>query len=208
LTAVLDQLNLSAVNNRAFSFSKESQQLLENFAQVLKDIIHGAPHAYDDLERLLSREEGQLNKMYNAMPPFLQNLIKSLPTKIAATLAPELLAASSEKPGADMKASATSAASEGSTSSKYNIPSLKRLLSAEGAVATMLRSITNFLKLRFPTLMTGTNLLLSLAVFGKSAAIYVQVTTDLTDQSFNSVAIRILVLPQTWSRGTNEGGSA
>ncbi|KAL5115741.1 hypothetical protein ACEQ8H_006349 [Pleosporales sp. CAS-2024a] len=165
LTHVLDQLNLSAVNNRVFSFSKESEQLLNKFIQVLKDVINGAPHAYDDLEKLFTDYDAQLKKMYGGLPPFMQNMVKSLPAKLTATLGPELLAAGADKPGFDAKAAAG-----GSKSKKSKIPglpaipSLKSLVTAQGAVATALRSIVNFLKLRFPMLATGTNLIMSLAV--------------------------------------------
>lgn len=166
LTNILDQLNLSAVNNRVFSFSKESDELLNKFKVVLKDIVNGAPTAYNDLEKLLTGSEEQLKKMYGTLPPFLQNLVKSLPAKMTAALGPEILAAQAEKPGFDAK-QRVSASGIKAASKKARIPSLKTLVSAEGAVATMLRSILSFLKLRFPMLMTGTNVLMSLAVFRK-----------------------------------------
>ncbi|KAF2268108.1 hypothetical protein CC78DRAFT_530488 [Lojkania enalia] len=162
LTEILDQLNLSAVNNRVFSFSKESQELLEKFKLVLKDLVNGVPTAYNDLEKLLTDSENQLKNMYGNLPPFLQNLVKSLPAKISAALGPEILAAQAEKPGFDAKQRMGTSSKK---SKRPKIPSLKSLISAEGAVATMLKSIFNFLKLRFPALMTGTNLLMSLAVF-------------------------------------------
>jgi hypothetical protein len=165
LTDILDQLNLSAVNNRVFSFSKESEELLNKFTQVLKDIINGAPTAYNDLEKLFTDYDAQLKKMYGGLPPFLQNMVKSLPAKLTATLGPELLAAGAEKPGFDMKAA--SAGSKGKKSKIPSIPTLKSLVTAQGAVATALRSIVNFLKFRFPMLATGTNLIMSLAVFRK-----------------------------------------
>lgn len=164
LSDILDQLNLSAVNNRVFSFSKESEELLNKFTQVLKDLVNGVPTAYNDLEKLFTDYDNQLKKMYGSLPPFLQNLVKSLPAKLTATLGPELLAASAEKPGFDAKQ-----ASGGSKSKKSKIPSiptLKSLVTAQGAVATALRSIVSFLKLRFPALAAGTNVIMSLAVFG------------------------------------------
>lgn len=177
LAEVLDQLNLAAVNNRVFSFSKESQELLEKFKQVLKDLVNGAPHAYNDLESLLTNSEKQLDKMYGSLPPFLQTLIKQLPAKMTAALAPEVLAAASEKPDAHLHAEANAKAS--GSSSKYGkyaksgakyakkYPPLKKLVSEQGAIAAMLRAILNFLKLRFPAVVTGTNVLMSLAVFSK-----------------------------------------
>lgn len=173
LTAILDDLNLSAVNNRVFSFSKESEELFNKFKLVLKDIVAGGPTAYNDLEKLFTEYETTLKNMYGNLPPFLQNMVKSLPAKMTAALGPEILAAASEKPGFDAKQQQTW--QEGAKSyakkkakQKAKIPSLKSLLSAEGAVATMLRSILNFLKLRFPAIMTGTNVVMSLAVCCKS----------------------------------------
>jgi hypothetical protein len=168
LTAILDQLNLSAVNNRVFSFSKESEELLNKFTQVLKDIINGAPTAYNDLEKLFTDYDAQLKKMYGGLPPFVQNMVKSLPAKLTATLGPELLAAGAEKPGFDAKMAASGSKSKKSKIPGIpTIPSLKSLVTAQGAVATALRSIVNFLKFRFPMLATGTNLIMSLAVFRK-----------------------------------------
>ncbi|KAK8223624.1 hypothetical protein BKA81DRAFT_295521, partial [Phyllosticta paracitricarpa] len=166
LTQVLDQLNLAAVNNRVFSFSEESQNLLERWKQVLRDIVSGAPHAYDDLEQFLTGSEKQLDKMYNSLPPFVQNLVKSLPVKMAAMLGPEALAAAEGKQF-DSKKLATESTSKTKKLGKkaMRIPSLKRLVTEQGAIAAMLKSILNFLKLRFPAVVSGTNVLMSLAVF-------------------------------------------
>ncbi|KAF2457956.1 hypothetical protein BDY21DRAFT_371473 [Lineolata rhizophorae] len=171
LSKILDQLNLSAVNNRVFSFSKESQDLLDRFVQVLKDIVNGVPTAYDDLEKLLTRSESQLSRMYGDMPPWVQSLVKMLPAKMLPSIAPELFAEASEKPGNTFETTetTTSKPSEGGKEkkkkSKVKIPSLKRLVTEQGAVAGMLRSIVQFLQMRFPALMTGTNVVLSVAVF-------------------------------------------
>jgi len=48
---------------------------------------------------------------------------------------------------------------------KVRVPNLKDLVTKPGAVATLLRSIMNFLKLRFPAF-AGMNVLWSLALFG------------------------------------------
>lgn len=161
LSHILDKLNLSAVNNKAFSFSEKSNELMHDFVQILKDIILGVPTAYDDLEKLLTRSDKDLRGMYEKMPPFLQKLIKSLPTKVSATLLPGLMAAASEKPGADGQHLNVSSKTP---RSKKTLPSLKSLVQGDVVIA-MLRSILNFLKLRFPTLLGGTNILVSLAVF-------------------------------------------
>jgi hypothetical protein len=159
---VLDKLNLSAVNNKAFSFSEKSNELMQEFVQVLKDLINGVPTAYNDLESLLTRSDKDLGEMYDKMPPFIQKLIRSLPTKISATVLPGLMAAASEKPGADGKHLNVSTTPKFKL--KRTIPNLKSLVQGD-VVVTMLRSILNFLKLRFPALLSGTNILVSLAVF-------------------------------------------
>jgi hypothetical protein len=173
LTEVLDQLNLSAVNNRVFSFSKESEELLSKFTLVLKDIVNGVPTAYNDLEKLFTEYDTQLKKMYGGLPPFLQNMVKSLPAKLTASLGPELLATQANKPGFDAKqrAAGPSTGKRSKIPGIPTIPSLKQLVTAQGAVATALRSILNFLKFRFPALATGTNLIMSLAVFRESSCI-------------------------------------
>jgi hypothetical protein len=191
ITTILDQLNLSAVNNRVFSFSKESQRLMDEFTQILKDVVNGVPTAYDDLEKLLTRSDSQLSDLFENLPPFLQNLVKSLPAKMTGTIAPGLLAAASEKPGADAHMMSDATGSK----QKLKIPSLKKLIAQQGAVTGMLRTILNFLKLRFPTLLTGTNVLLSLAVFRKSLPS--RKVWDLI-LIYYSPSFCLLVLSQTW----------
>ena len=48
---------------------------------------------------------------------------------------------------------------------RYAVPSLRSLVSANGAVPATLRSIIRFLEMRFPFLVGGANVLMSLAVF-------------------------------------------
>ncbi|KAL9599563.1 MAG: hypothetical protein Q9179_003505, partial [Wetmoreana sp. 5 TL-2023] len=125
MTAIMDDLNLAAVNNRVFSLSKESKDLLhkcvipfppdrcgldglanrigltgnDRFTLVLKDLMNGVPTAYDDLESLLTNSEGQLEKGYTKLPSFLQDLVKKLPSKMTQSIGPEVLAAAAEKHG-------------------------------------------------------------------------------------------------------------
>ena len=166
---MLDQLNLAAVDNRVFSFSEESQKLLEAFKLVLKDIVNGVPTAYDDLVKLLTDSESQLQKIYADLPPWLQTLIKSLPAKMTSFMGPEVLAASAEKPSVGAQSS-----SAGSNAKKGRLPSLKKMISQRGTIAATLQSILQFLKFRFPSFMLGTNVLLSLSIFRKSDFISLQ----------------------------------
>lgn len=177
LHKVLSTLNLSAINNRVIGVSKDSQQLLENFVVVLKDIVKGVPTAFDDLEKLLNERQGQLDSLYGSLPPFLQSLVKSVPVKLYAMLLPQMAAAmkmqaSSEDAVGAASFEASNSENEKSGKSKDKekkrsyIPSLRKLVMEKGAVAAMLRSILNFLQLRFPAMLAGTNVLMSLAVFG------------------------------------------
>jgi hypothetical protein len=163
MTKILDDLNLSAVNNRAFSFSKESQKLMDEFTQILKDIVNGVPTAYDDLEKFLTRSDKQVKDMYTNLPPFLQKFVKTLPAKMTGTLAPGLLAAAAEKPGHDGQMLGEPS-DRSKASLRKKLPLLKNLVKTD-AIAGMLKSILNFLKFRFPTFVSGTNILLSLSVF-------------------------------------------
>lgn len=179
VSVLLDNLSLSNINNRVFSFSAESQKYYDRFTQVLKDTLNGAPTAYEDMDKLMKEAGPTLEKHFESMPPFVQTLVKSLPAKLGATLGPELMAAASEKPGNDLKArmESTNKPSTGAASAetgekdgqkkKQRIPGLKRLTSSNGVVASILRNIVNFLQVRFPFLVSTTNVVMSLAVFSK-----------------------------------------
>ena len=196
VSVLLDNLNMSAINNRVFAFSAETQKYYERFALVLKDIINGVPTAYDDMDKLMKEAGPKLEEQFKSMPPFVQTLVKSLPMRLGSTLGPELMAAASEKPGNDMNAklaaaskhdadasadaaaagtagvdfASTSEKTEDGTKKKQKrrIPGLKGLVSQKGTVAGMLRSVVNFLQTRFPFLASTTNVVMSLAVFSKS----------------------------------------
>lgn len=181
VSVLLDRLNLSAINNRVFSFSDQSQKLYGEFTLILKDMVNGAPTAYEDLETLLKDNEKHLEQMFKNMPPFVQTLVKSLPSKFATSMGPEIMAMAGDKPGNDMRQrmeAATKASSSVSAASmpnldvkrkqkKRNVPGVKDLASEKGAVTSMLTNIVNFLKVRFPAFVTGTNVVMSLAVFSK-----------------------------------------
>ena len=138
---------------------------------MLKDIVNGVPTAYDDLEKLLTNSEDQLQKMYGSMPPFLQTLVRSLPKKMTSSLGPELLVMAAAKgatqPGtANVETSSANRHKHGNSDKKKNrLPSLRTIVTKQGVAVSMLRSILQFLKFRFPAIIGGTNVLMSLAVF-------------------------------------------
>lgn len=165
MNRVLEDLNLSAVNNRAFSLSKESQQLVAQFTVILKDLINGVPTAYDDLTHLLDDKQGTLSKSYESLPSFLKKLITQLPDKLKNNLAPELLAVASEAAALESKGAFGGATSFSDAAKSFLTPtSLKDLVTKPGAIVSMLKAIMNALKLRWPAFM-GTNVLLSLGLF-------------------------------------------
>jgi hypothetical protein len=161
VTDILERLNLAADNNRVFSVSEETQELLRKFKLIFKDLINGVPTAYHDLEMLLTNGNRQLQDTYTKLPGFMQKLIEKLPEKWTESLAPEMLAAASERAsrsGINMenvgKAAAAAAAEKAG------------LVSKPAAIVGMLRSIMQFLRARFPAVL-GMNVLWSLALFSK-----------------------------------------
>ncbi|CAD0085255.1 unnamed protein product [Aureobasidium mustum] len=170
VSVLLDRLNLSAINNRVFSFSDQSQRLYSEFTLILKDIVNGAPTAWEDLETLLKENEKHLEQMFKNMPPFVQTLVKSLPSKFATSMGPEIMAMAGDKPGNDLKKQMEAATANMPNlnlkkKQKRKVPNIKDLASSKGTVTSMLTNIVNFLKVRFPAFVTGTNVVMSLAVF-------------------------------------------
>jgi len=148
------------------------------FTVVLKDLVNGVPTAYDDLVDLLNDSDGTLAKSYDSLPSFLQKLVTQLPSKLTTTLAPELLAVATEAQafsgaggvaGAEFGAAAAAGGIGGAAKSFLKISTLKDLVTKPGAVVSMLKYIMNALKLRWPAFM-GTNVLLSLGLFGMSSS--------------------------------------
>lgn len=168
MAMVLEKLNLAAVNNRVFSISEETQELLQKFNQVFKDLVNGVPTAYDDLESLLTNGDQQLQKTFNHLPTFLQKLIAQLPNKMKDTIAPELMAAAAQKVG--KSGTNTAKTEEPAVAAKkkkgFKTPNLKDIAGKPGAIASMMRTIITFLRARFPAFL-GMNVLWSLAIFGK-----------------------------------------
>ncbi|KAI3318449.1 hypothetical protein HD806DRAFT_315881 [Xylariaceae sp. AK1471] len=163
MARVLDDLDLSAQNNRAFSLSSESAEMVRKFTQVLKDLVNGVPTAYGDLVKLLDDRDGILARNYEKLPRGLKKLVAQLPEKLTSSLAPELLAVAAEAQG--LSAAEGSKGGLKGAAKKYLTPgSLHDLVTKPGAVVGLLKGIVNALKTRFPAFI-GTNVLWSLAVF-------------------------------------------
>ncbi|TLS29370.1 hypothetical protein PpBr36_00940 [Pyricularia pennisetigena] len=163
LTRVLDDLNLSAQNNRVFSLSKESTELVNSFTQVLKDLVNGVPTAANDLKTLLEDPDGHLAKNYEKLPGSLKKLVQQMPDKISGSLAPELLAAAAKSQGLEHTDNSKGGIKE--TAMKLIKPgNLQELITKPGAILSMLKAIVNALKLRWPAFI-GTNVIWSIAIF-------------------------------------------
>ncbi|KAJ5105942.1 hypothetical protein NUU61_003289 [Penicillium alfredii] len=165
MSDILERLNLAADNNRVFSISDETQELLRKFKLIFKDLVNGVPTAYHDLEMLLTNGNRQLQDTYTKLPGPLQKLIEKLPERWTESLAPEMLAAASARAsqsGVNMENVGKAAAA--AEKMGINMPSLKELVSKPAALVGMLRSIMAFLRARFPAVM-GMNVLWSLALF-------------------------------------------
>lgn len=163
LTRVLDELNLSASNNRVFSLSKESTELVTQFTQVLKDLVNGVPTAANDLKTLLEDPDGHLAKNFEKLPGSLKKLVQQMPDKITGSLAPELLAAAAKSQG--LEHSDNSKGGLKDTAKKLMMPgNLQELITKPSAIVGMLKAIVNALKLRWPAFI-GTNVIWSVAIF-------------------------------------------
>lgn len=117
-----------------------------------------------------------------------------MPNKLTSTLAPELLAVAAEAQalhGGEAAAAAAGGGIGGAAKSFLKISSLKDLVTKPGAVVSLLKAIMNALKLRWPAFM-GTNVLLSLGLFGKLVD---HSSNQWARLMMNSSSIRFLVLP-------------
>jgi len=194
MAMILEKLNLAAVNNRVFSISDETQQLLQRFTQVFKDLVNGVPTAYDDLESLLTNGDQQLQKTFNQLPSFLQKLIEQLPKKMTESIAPELMAAAAERAGKSGINTAKAAKAAGAAKKmEFKTPTLKEIAGKPGTIATMMRTIIGFLRARFPAFL-GMNVLWSLALFGKPLHLHLISLSA----NIHSAAFRLVVLSQAW----------
>lgn len=167
LSRVLDDLNLSAQNNKVFSLSKDSQELVGKFTMVLKDLVNGVPTAATDLRHLFEDHDGTLARNYEKLPSSMKKLVTNLPTKLTGSLAPELLAVAAESQG--LKHDREAAKGKGLKEQAMNLvmpKNLSDLLTKPSAIVGMLKAIMNALKVRWPAFI-GTNVIWSVALFCK-----------------------------------------
>ncbi|KAJ0113919.1 hypothetical protein N8I77_001205 [Diaporthe amygdali] len=163
INKVLDDLNLSARNNKTFSLSKESAEMVGLFTVVLKDLVNGVPTATNDLKKLFEDHDGTLAKNYEKLPKSMQKMVTTLPNKVTGALAPELLAVAAESQG--LKGDDAPKGGIKDQAMKLIIPkNVSELVTKPSAIIGMLKAIMNFLKVRWPAFI-GTNAIWSIALF-------------------------------------------
>ncbi|CAE6512791.1 unnamed protein product [Rhizoctonia solani] len=183
LAAVLDSLDMQAGHQGIAFTTPDTRALLQQFTQIIKDVINGVPTAYNDLIEFFESSSTQLSKEWNSLPSSFQKLIRSLPlgippdvfTAMAATAVPLAGGQSGTEPAPQASAGLGNKFNPMSMFTKTNpktgaksatLPrpgQVKDLLGSGGGIATILRSIVTFLKTRFPML-AGTNALMSMGI--------------------------------------------
>ncbi|KAF4774424.1 hypothetical protein HER10_EVM0012840 [Colletotrichum scovillei] len=164
LSRVLDDLNLSARNNKAVPLSAESSELVSKFTLVLKDLVNGVPTAADDLKALVEDRDGTLAKTFDKLPNSMKKLVTQLPDKFTASLGPEVLAAAAKAQGVNHAEFAAEEGIKGAAKKMFTPTSLADLVTKPGAVVGMLKAIVNALKLRWPAFI-GANVIWSVSIF-------------------------------------------
>ncbi|KAF3930926.1 hypothetical protein ABW19_dt0208110 [Dactylella cylindrospora] len=150
----LDALSIAAQDGKAFSLSADTRALLQRFTQILKDMVNGVPTAYDDLISLFETKSKQIEELFESTPGFVKSLAKKLPSALGLT----------EK-ALEAEEGAGSAAGLAAQAATLSIPTLKQLVTKPSAVTNALKTVVNAIKLRFPGIALGTNVIISMALF-------------------------------------------
>lgn len=161
ISRILRTLNIASVGDRAVSLTPDVSALAQRFTLILKDLTAGVPTAYNDLIKLIEDRDGLLDRTFAKLPSSLQKLVMQLPDKVTASIAPEVLAAAAKAQGVEVEGEK---GLREAAMSLLTVRGLQEMVTKPGALAGMLRSIVEALKLRFPAFM-GTNLLWSVAIF-------------------------------------------
>lgn len=161
ISRILRTLNLASDGDRAVSLTPDISSVAHRFTLIVKDLAAGVPTAYGDLVRLIEDRDNLLDKTFAKLPSSLQKLVMQLPEKVTANIAPDVLAAAAKAQGVEV---AAEGGLKEAAMSLLTVRGLQEMVTKPGALAGMLRSIVEALKLRFPAFM-GTNLLWSVAIF-------------------------------------------
>ncbi|KAL1897523.1 hypothetical protein Cpir12675_002311 [Ceratocystis pirilliformis] len=167
LAHVLDELDLSARNNRTFSMSAESAALVHKFSLVLQDLLNGVPTAVDDIKALVEDRDGTLARSYDRLPSPLKKLVASMPAKVTDKLGPEVAVAAAKSQGVALEAVEGAAGElvvKEAAKKIFTSLSLTELVTNPAIIVDMLKAIMGALKTRWPAFI-GTNAVLSVALF-------------------------------------------
>lgn len=164
LNQVLDDLNLSAQNNKAFALSPDSNELVRKFTLVLKDLVNGVPTAIDDLKGLIEDRDGVLKKNYDKLPSSMKKLVAQLPDKMTQSMGPEVMAAAAKSQGVKVDDLPEGSNMKDTAKSLFMPKNLQDIITKPTALIGMLKAIVNFLKLRWPAFI-GLNVVWSVAIF-------------------------------------------
>ncbi|PHH52877.1 hypothetical protein CFIMG_002324RA [Ceratocystis fimbriata CBS 114723] len=167
LAHVLDELDLSARNNRTFSMSAESAALVHKFSLVLQDLLNGVPTAVDDIKALVEDRDGTLARSYDRLPSPLKKLVASMPAKVTDKLGPEVAVAAAKSQGVALEAvegAAGKTVVKEAAKKIFTSLSLTELVTNPAIIVDMLKAIMGALKTRWPAFI-GTNAVLSVALF-------------------------------------------
>lgn len=99
---------------------------------------------------LFETSSTQIEKLFENTPGFLKKLVKQIPL------------------GAQTKEGSTAEGLDvAAKTAMLSLPTLKEIVKKPGAVTATLKTVMNALKLRFPALAVGSNVLYSMGLFGK-----------------------------------------
>ncbi|KAL7273842.1 hypothetical protein RUND412_003278 [Rhizina undulata] len=151
---VLEILNLVVENGQVFSISPSTKMLVQTFTQILKDIIRNMPNAYDGLVVFLQSYCTQLEQMFVALPPFVQQTIWRTPEKIGNTITAKLFrTAATANPAGEAEAEAQGVGLAFTAA----FPMIREPVSAGTLLLALLKTVIGILAGRFQGLLYGVN---------------------------------------------------
>ncbi|KAF8706037.1 hypothetical protein RHS03_04843, partial [Rhizoctonia solani] len=161
LAEVLDSLNMQAGQQGIAFTTPDTKALLQQFTQIIKDLVNGVPTAYNDLIEFLESSSTQLSKEWNSLPSSFQKLIRSLPLGIPPDVFAAMTAAAAVPTTGDQSQAETAPKSSAGPGSKFNPMSF--FTKTNPKTGTKSRTLPGPGQTRFP-LLAGTNALMSMGI--------------------------------------------
>ncbi|KAF8678263.1 hypothetical protein RHS04_05257 [Rhizoctonia solani] len=161
LAEVLDSLNMQAGQQGIAFTTPDTKALLQQFTQIIKDLVNGVPTAYNDLIEFLESSSTQLSKEWDSLPSSFQKLIRSLPLGIPPDVFAAMTAAAAAPTTGDQSQAETAPKSSAGPGSKFNPMSF--FTKTNPKTGTKSRTLPGPGQTRFP-LLAGTNALMSMGI--------------------------------------------